>query len=256
MQSEREAPRFSLLGSVGVFVGLAGVACALTLLYLSMRSVMDIGGSCASGNQPFVVSHPCPSGVALLFPASIWGGLIFAGIYVWQSAKHHVPSLLWLFWPALFLSLGWNFLYYGLHPPGGIGGVSGGWLVCAVLFGLMGGIPLLFALPATIRRFTGAPSRRKPLAVPATNTPLSPTWNVFSGVRQTSPAPNAAPQSTPGTWWPGVTSSIPGTSPPAASSPSMDVVAELERLAALYRSGALSDTEFNAAKARILGTGR
>src|SRR5439155_12073017 len=162
-QQQAEAPRFSLFGSVGVFVGLAGVAAAFTVLYLSMRSVMSIGGSCASGNQPFVVSHPCPAGVALLLPASIWVGLIFLGIYVWQAARHKAPSLLSLAWPALFLSLGWNFLDFGLHPPGGQSGVAVGWLVCAVVFGLMGGIPLVYALPATVRHFTGREPHPKPV---------------------------------------------------------------------------------------------
>ena len=35
--------------------------------------------------------------------------------------------------------------------------------------------------------------------------------------------------------------------------PSSNLVAELQSLAALHRSGALSDAEFSAAKARILG---
>jgi hypothetical protein len=47
-------------------------------------------------------------------------------------------------WSALFLSLGWNFAEYGVHPPGG--GVGWGWLVCAVVFIAMGAAPLLLWL--------------------------------------------------------------------------------------------------------------
>jgi hypothetical protein len=50
-------------------------------------------------------------------------------------------SLMPLAWPGLFLSLGWNFLEFAFAPPGG--GLAWGWLVCGVLFALMGGLPLL-----------------------------------------------------------------------------------------------------------------
>ena len=39
------------------FVGALGFAAALTLLFYGMRSVMDIGGSCASGNTPFEIAR-------------------------------------------------------------------------------------------------------------------------------------------------------------------------------------------------------
>ena len=49
--------------------------------------------------------------------------------------------------PALFLSLGWNFLEFGLRPPGGEPGeVVWSWLFCAVVFGLMGAVPLAVAV--------------------------------------------------------------------------------------------------------------
>jgi hypothetical protein len=41
--------------------------------------------------------------------------------------------------------------------------------------------------------------------------------------------------------------------PPPAPAPETDTTAELERLARLHESGALSDEEFAAAKARVLG---
>jgi hypothetical protein len=40
---------------------------------------------------------------------------------------------------------------------------------------------------------------------------------------------------------------------PAAAAPTVDVVAELQKLAALKDAGALSDAEFAAAKAKLLG---
>ena len=41
--------------------------------------------------------------------------------------------------------------------------------------------------------------------------------------------------------------------PAPAAAPQTDTIAELERLARLHESGALSDQEFAAAKARVLG---
>jgi hypothetical protein len=40
--------------------------------------------------------------------------------------------------------------------------------------------------------------------------------------------------------------------PPAYTAPGTDTIAELEKLARLHESGALSDEEFAAAKARVL----
>ena len=47
-----------------------------------------------------------------------------------------------LAWPGLFLSLGWNFLEFAFLPQGGL---AWGWLICGVVFVLMGGLPLLLA---------------------------------------------------------------------------------------------------------------
>jgi hypothetical protein len=46
----------------------------------------------------------------------------------------------------------------------------------------------------------------------------------------------------------------PAPPPPAAAAPADDATSELERLASMHESGVLSDEEFTAAKAKILGT--
>jgi hypothetical protein len=38
--------------SLGIFVGLAGVSAAITVVFLGMRSVMDIGGFCPEAGPP------------------------------------------------------------------------------------------------------------------------------------------------------------------------------------------------------------
>lgn len=222
----------TIKGTVFVFLTLAVVAGALTLLFLGMRSVMSIGGSCAEGG-PFIVRQTCPKGIPVLMVGSIWGGLIATGLYVWQAFKHRVPSLALLAWPALFLSLGWNFLDFGLNPPGG-GGVVWGWLVCAIIFAAMGGVPLLLVVGPTVIGFTRSSSDE------------SLTYRSIAKVKGLMGTlfKSGFSQSTKS-----------GFSQSTQTSSEPDFVDELERLDRLHRSGALSTEEFEEAK-RVLLRGR
>ena len=222
--AEKDSTLETIKGTVLVFVTLAVLTCALTLLYLGMRSVMSIGGSCAEGG-PFVPVRPCPKGIPGIMVGSIWSGLIAGGLYVWQSSKHRVPSLAIFAWPALFLSLGYNFLDFGLDPPGG-GGLAWGWLVCAVVFGIMGGLPLLAIVGPTLKGFTTSQPEQS-----SSFRSVVPSKGMLLGKRT-------------------ATSS---TSPQADTDP--DIVDELERLDELHRSGGLTDEEFEEAK-RVLLRGR
>ncbi|MCJ7438257.1 MAG: hypothetical protein MUP97_10925 [Acidimicrobiia bacterium] len=142
--------------SVFTFVGLAGTVAALTSVFYCMRAVMEVGGVCASGNTPYDIRVQCPTGVPGLMIGSIFLGLGFLALYAVSAVG---PNLTLLAWPALFLSLGWNFLEFGLDPPGG-NGTAAGWLVCAVVFFAMGGIPLVIGISAFVMgRDTRVPSR-------------------------------------------------------------------------------------------------
>lgn len=206
---------------VVMFLGLVIVTTGLTLVFLSMRAVMDIGGSCASGG-PYVVARPCPEGVGALMPLGIIGGLIGLLMYALASAKLPGPRLSLFAWSALFLSLGWNFWEYGLNPPDGSDGLVWGWIICGVLFVIMGGLPLLGLFNKSIAKqilWADAPGDAPEVIQPAV---------VNSSRLATRPRP-AAPESRP-------------DSLPAA----------LERLAALHESGDLTAEEYRAAKQRIL----
>jgi hypothetical protein len=197
--------------------------------------VMDIGGACASGG-PFVPVRPCPSGVPLLMFAGIWGGIIFLGIYVWQAFKNRIPSFIAFAWPALFLSLGWNFLDFGLDPPGG-GGPEWGWLVCAIVFALMGGLPLLAVVKPVSKSFINPAPEAEPIRPLA----VAPMRAALAGVLKAKAGRDAA-------------ASPAGASGAATEAPAQaeSMVAALERLQYLHRSGSLTDDEFAAAKARII----
>jgi hypothetical protein len=144
----REGNRTLVRRSILCFVALLGVAAAITVMFFSMRAVMDIGGSCASGNVPYQISRPCPTGVPGLMIGSIFLGLLFLGLYALTAVG---PNLTLLAWPALFLSLGWNFLDYGVNPPDGSSSAVWGWLICGVVFMAMGGVPLVIWIMAMAR---------------------------------------------------------------------------------------------------------
>jgi len=212
--------------SVLTFVALAGVAAALTWMYLGMRSVMSIGGSCASGG-PYEVATPCPEGIPMVMLGGIFGGLTFLAVYALKGLPFG-PRLTLLAWPALFLSLGWNFLDFGLNPPGEESGVSVSWLFCAVVFGLMGGVPLVFLFTRAGLRATFAADGTPRTLVGAR---VKPTRSFDDALGKVSGRVETGDQ---------------GGQPD-------DFTYALERMAALHASGALTDDEFTAAKRRLLG---
>jgi hypothetical protein len=116
------------------------VAFCITCLYHGMRGVMRLGGFVASGG-PYEIAHPAPSWVWIM-PLSILVGMACFFLNLFSSDGKGV-NLMPLAWPALFLSLGWNFLEFAFTPPGG--GFAWGWLICGAVFIPMGGLPLLLA---------------------------------------------------------------------------------------------------------------
>jgi hypothetical protein len=112
--------------------GVVLMALALVWTFLSMRSVMYVGGSCADGG-PYVSAQPCPEGsgfIGIAIPLMLVG--TFAASIA--AARMAAPNLLVPMWTLLFGSLGWNFLEFAITWPGG---VDPGWLICGIVFELM-----------------------------------------------------------------------------------------------------------------------
>jgi hypothetical protein len=215
-------------------VGLIVFVIALTSLFLAMRAVMGIGGSCATGG-PYVVANQCPRGVGWIAPVSIWVGLGAAFVYAIFVRLLPGPKWVSLMWPALFLSLGWNFMEFGLAGDASSGDVIG-WLVCGVVFIIMGGAPLWFVLGnAELRRWTfwgDAVGRAPDRAVRSTIRDALDESPVVARRRGR-----------------GVTD---GDGARRKGSSRSDVVDDLERLAALHRAGDLDARQFEAAKQLLL----
>jgi hypothetical protein len=213
--------------SLATFVGLAGLTVALVWLFETMRAVLAIGGSCAEGG-PYQIQVHCPQGTTITTLGAIFGGMAMAGVYTAFGLRAG-PRLTLLVWNALFLSLGWNFLDFGLHPVDGSDGT--GWLVCAVLFALIGGAPLLglfshgFARDLFWSDGVGPPV----------------------GLRSGRPARTVRTATRPART--GTTFRAP---PPPPPPPADDVATALTKLAELHERGALTDAEYAEAKRRIL----
>jgi len=125
-----------------------GTAFCITCLYHGMRGIMRLGGMVASGG-PYAIVHPAPSGVWIM-PLSIIIGMICFFLNLFSSAGDDGINLMTLAWSGLFLPLGWNFLEFTFSPPGG--GLAWGWLICGVVFVLMGGLPLLLFYKAVLAK--------------------------------------------------------------------------------------------------------
>lgn len=225
---------------VGVLLFVAG----LTVVYLGMRAVMDVGGTCASGG-PYQVRQECPDGAGLIV-VGIFAGLVGTGLTV-AGTFAGGPQLWTLAWPALFCALGWNFLEYGIDPPPPETGVVWGWLVCAVVFLAMGGVPLLFVVANAKAVLWG----RDP-------GPASTPRAAIANLRPHARATRASAAGSGSTTEPAPTGvraeprAEPRAGAPVGDPDRGDLVHDLERLVALHREGALTDDEFARAKAARL----
>lgn len=117
---------------------------SFTLLYQSAGVVMGLGGFCASGG-PYVIETECPESVLLFTPLSIFAMLIAAAIAAFFARGFGTPLVIWA-WPILFVGLGMDFLFASFVP----GGTSN--LVVAIVFIVMGLVPLVIALRAGVAR--------------------------------------------------------------------------------------------------------
>jgi hypothetical protein len=118
-------------------VSVALIGLALTWSYLGMRSIMDIGGACATGG-PYVPVQPCPEGASVLLSVAIPLLILATFLATAVAVMLGAPTLILPMWVLLFGALGWNFLEYAFSTDGG---VVVGWLVCGIVFEAM-------ALPA------------------------------------------------------------------------------------------------------------
>jgi hypothetical protein len=251
-------------------LGTAIFIFCLTLVYQSMRAVMDVGGACASGGA-YEIRQQCPDGVAWVLPVGIFG-MFFAGIFTFLGVFPDGGPRPYVFaWSALFLALGWNFLDYGFDSPAPGGGTEVGWVICGVVFVLMGGVPLLALLAPRAARwaFWGPDSQRAddylhpykppPVRKPKTDAPSSepaPTTSTApSTVHSSTPYARTSPPTATLVPDPTAAPAAPVESPrPAEKQAARNegLVERLATLADLRERGMLDEDEYERAKAAVL----
>lgn len=133
-----------------LFLGLAGFCFSLTILYLCMRAVLNIGGYCAEGG-PYEIQVHCPKATAYLAPLSIFGMFIFGFTYFINNFPN-VFNFTIFFWTALFGSLGWNFLDFSLQSFKRQEN-NYSWLICAIIFFAMALGPVLLINQVDVSNF-------------------------------------------------------------------------------------------------------
>ena len=149
--------RSPVLGYLIFFIGVTLLAYGITALWFGMRDVMDVGGYCPEGG-PYEIRQTCPDSAELLMFTGIPAGIIglFIAMLGAGRAARGAGGLLLLGWPALFISLGYNFIDYAINPPENMDGTVG-WWICGVIFGLMG-LPALLGIPMLVKAIQ--PERR------------------------------------------------------------------------------------------------
>jgi hypothetical protein len=215
-----------------IFVG--SITWATWALYKALRI-----GTCASGG-PYVSARPCPAGtgaVILGLIVGIFGLLVGTAILASRGAERPSNANVGLLAWGLGFTLPCAGILVSIYGPASQGRADSklGGLIVLVVFGLMGLVPLLMTLGRLFRFREKGPGRVAafaPSSIPLAGAPRPVTIVSPPGSGTSAPKP-AAP----------------------SSSASAATIEQLEQLADLKRSGALTEAEFEAAKRRILGSG-
>jgi hypothetical protein len=232
----------------GYLVGIAIGSMSITLLFLGMRAVMDVGGACADGG-PYVTAQPCPTGVPVAMLAAMLGLFAAAGLIMWFGSRigGMAPAVVALGWPVLFIALGWNFLDYAFHAPDGEPGPVWGWLIPGVLFILIGAAPVVVAVWGWREARHGGEGRSTRLAnrltTAATPWPPRDAAGAQAIVFPTDPAARPTETAWTSTAF-APTHGSAGSAIPAGAT----LVDDLESLARLHDAGDLDDEEYARAK--------
>jgi Short C-terminal domain len=240
----------SLVGA-GLFIG------CLVLFNVKLVSLLETG-TCASGNTPYQISQPCPSGTGtdiLLLTASIFGMLIGGGIYAFRGdppwAKDRPINSRRGFggmfgagtfaWGLFFTATGATSLIASLtnqQVQDSSGGQLGG-IIVGGTFLVMGTPALVIALWGLVKNFGGRDERPAAATVPPIGGGVMSRMSAgLQQARAMQQLSNRLPWGSPG-----------GT---AGGGGTGGQIAKLERLQKLRESGALTDSEFEREKAKIL----
>jgi hypothetical protein len=236
-------------------LGLAMFFGGIALFNIKLVSLLETG-TCASGNTPYEIAQPCPSGTGtdiLLLMAGIFGGLIGAGIFAfrgdppWDKDRPINSGSDFSFglfaWGIFFTATGATSLIASLtnqQIQDSSGGKLGGIIVGGTF--IVMGLPVLLYILWNLVSGIGKRDERPATATAGAGMGGSPMARMSAGIDQARSAQQLA-------------SRLPWGSTGSAGSGSGGTsgqIAKLERLQKLRESGALTDSEFDREKAKIL----
>jgi Short C-terminal domain len=234
-------------------LGLAMFFGGIALFNVKLVSLLQTG-TCASGNTPYQISQPCPSGTGtdiLLLMAGIFGGLIGAGIFAFRGDppwdrdrplnRPNEFSFGLFAWGFFFAATGAVSLIASLTDQqiqDSSGGQLGG-IIVGGTFLLMGVPALLIAIGRWVGGLGGRDER--PASAPA-GMGGGPMARMSAGLNQAKAMQRLSSRLPWGSTGP--------SSPGGGGTDGQ--IAKLERLQKLRESGALTDSEFEREKAKIL----
>ena len=238
-------------------LGLGLFFAGIVLFNVKLVSLLETG-TCASGNTPYQISQPCPSGTGtdiLLLTAGIFAGLIGAGIYAFRGdppwdrdgrGRRFGGFSFGVFACGLFFAAtGATSLIASLTNQAiqdSSGGKLGGIIVGAT-FLVMGVPALLIAMGGLLKGLRGRDERPPAMTATAGGMGGGAMSRMSAGLGQARAAQQMA---SPLPW---------GSTPPSGGGGTSGQIAKLERLQKLRESGALTDAEFEREKAKVLSEG-
>jgi hypothetical protein len=232
---------------LGLFFG------GLILANVKLVSLLETG-TCASGNTPYQIAQPCPSGTGtdiLLLMAGIFGSVIGIGLFAYrgnppwdQNRPINLDS------DFTFPAFAWGI---GFTATGAVSLIAGltneavkqnagsklGALIVGGVFLVMGLPVLIWSLRYLVHDVTHRGEQRAKAAARVASTGGGTLSRMSAGLGQA----NAARQ---------LGNRLPWGSGFSSGGGSGDQIAKLERLQRLKESGALTDAEFEREKAKVL----
>ena len=245
-------------------IGLALIAVSTIAICWAIYNLVRIG-TCASGG-PYVIANQCPPGTGtkvFALVGGIFGLLIGAAVSPLRGSAG-------VAWGLGFTMIGVGALVAAIgpaHPPGGdaltiFGWVFGGFMILLGVLGLVGGLLLSRGVEVAQSKFVEMAGSGGSVSFSST-----PVVSVEGGTLTKEQAERVGDSlravgmgelagfvedAMEGQATAAGSTAAAGAASPAGSAD--DFTDELAKLAELHSSGALTDAEFQRAKARLLGT--
>ncbi len=229
------------------FLGAALFLASVVAFNYALIQLLEVG-TCASGNTPYEIARPCPSGVGAdigLLVGSIFAGLLGAAIFAFRGERPgHKSSLRNTFswgafaWGLFFAGTGAASLYASLTDSqidASAGGKLGG-IIVGITFLVMGIPAIIFALWG----FFGGRGEGSSKS----SSPSGPAPTAEGGLLDSLRSSAGSAAGTASAGWRRVT--------PSRGGGGGDALDKIDRLNRLRRSGALTEAEFEKEKAKLL----